>query len=64
MSFKGTGDPTVPHPTVITGIMYSFSLGGRGEVDMQDSLKDFDLEMWLPMQVTYSLNQTWGRVKE
>lgn len=30
---------------------------------MPDSMKDFDLEMWPPMQITYSLNQIWGIVE-
>lgn len=30
---------------------------------MHDSLKDFYLEMWSPMLITYSLNQSQGLVE-
>lgn len=30
---------------------------------MHDSLKDFDLEMWPPMLIAFSLNQTRGMVE-
>ena len=30
---------------------------------MHDSLKDFDPEVWPPMQITYSLNQIQGIVE-
>lgn len=35
-------------------------IGAENWVDVHGSLKDFDLEMWPPMLIAFSLNQTQG----